>query len=33
MIQMRSLERLDFDAVLLSYKFLLLQNPTYAANF
>ncbi len=29
----RSLERFDFDAVLLPYNFLTLQNPYYAANF
>jgi aryl-alcohol dehydrogenase-like predicted oxidoreductase len=29
----RSLERFDFDAVLLPYNFLTMQNPYYAANF
>ena len=29
----RSLERFDFDAVLLPYNYLLMQNPRYAADF
>jgi len=29
----RSLDRFDFDAVLLPYNFLTMQNPYYAANF
>lgn len=29
----RSLERFDFDAVLLPYSYVLMQNPTYAADF
>jgi hypothetical protein len=29
----RSLERFDFDAVLLPYNYLLMQNPIYAADF
>jgi aryl-alcohol dehydrogenase-like predicted oxidoreductase len=29
----RSLERFDFDAVLLPYNYLLMQNPQYAADF
>ncbi|MBK8034020.1 MAG: aldo/keto reductase [Chloroflexi bacterium] len=29
----RSLERFDFDSVLLPYNFVLLQNPQYAADF
>lgn len=33
MIHQRSLEQFDFDSVLLPYNFLLMQNPTYAANF
>jgi aryl-alcohol dehydrogenase-like predicted oxidoreductase len=29
----RSLERFDFDSVLLPYNYVLMQNPTYAADF
>ena len=29
----RSLERFDFDSVMLSYNYLLMQNPSYAADF
>jgi aryl-alcohol dehydrogenase-like predicted oxidoreductase len=29
----RSLERFDFDSVLLPYSYVLMQNPTYAADF
>lgn len=29
----RSLERFDFDSVLLPYNYAMMQNPTYAANF
>jgi len=29
----RSLERFDFDSVLLPYKYLMMQNPQYAADF
>jgi aryl-alcohol dehydrogenase-like predicted oxidoreductase len=29
----RSLERFDFDSVLLPYNYVMMQNPTYAANF
>jgi hypothetical protein len=29
----RSLERFDFDTVLLPYNYLLMQNPRYAADF
>jgi predicted aldo/keto reductase-like oxidoreductase len=29
----RSLERFDFDTVMLPYNYLLMQNPTYAADF
>jgi len=32
-ILLRSLERFDFDAVLLPYNYLMMQNPQYAANF
>jgi hypothetical protein len=32
-MHMRSLERFDFDAVLLPYDYPLMQNPAYAANF
>ena len=33
MIHQRSLEKFDFDSVLLPYNFMLMQNPTYAADF
>jgi aryl-alcohol dehydrogenase-like predicted oxidoreductase len=33
MIHQRSLERFDFDSVLLPYNFMLMQNPTYATDF
>ena len=33
MIHQRSLEKFDFDSVLLPYNFMLMQNPTYAAEF
>lgn len=29
----RSLERFDFDSILLPYNYLMMQNPTYAAEF
>jgi aryl-alcohol dehydrogenase-like predicted oxidoreductase len=32
-IHLRSLERFDFDAVLLPYNFVMMQNPQYAADF
>jgi aryl-alcohol dehydrogenase-like predicted oxidoreductase len=32
-MHLRSLERFDFDAVLLPYNFILMQNPQYAADF
>ncbi len=32
-MHLRSLERFDFDAVLLPYSYLLARNPTYAADF
>ena len=32
-IHMRSLEKFDFDSVLLPYNFMLMQNPAYAADF
>ncbi|MCL5998919.1 MAG: aldo/keto reductase [Chloroflexi bacterium] len=32
-MHMRSLERYDFDSVLLPYNYLLMQNPQYAADF
>jgi len=32
-MHLRSLERFDFDAVLLPYSFVMLQNPRYAADF
>ncbi len=32
-IHKRSLERFDFDSVLLPYNFMLMQNPAYAADF
>ena len=32
-MHLRSLERFDFDAVLLPYSYILLQNPEYAADF
>jgi aryl-alcohol dehydrogenase-like predicted oxidoreductase len=32
-MHMRSLERFDFDSVLLPYNYLLMQNPQYAADF
>jgi aryl-alcohol dehydrogenase-like predicted oxidoreductase len=32
-MHMRSLERFDFDAVLLPYNYPLIQNPAYAADF
>jgi aryl-alcohol dehydrogenase-like predicted oxidoreductase len=32
-IHQRSLERFDFDSVLLPYNFMLMQNPAYAADF
>lgn len=33
MMHQRSLERFDFDSVLLPYNFMLMQNPDYAADF
>ncbi|HOV48456.1 MAG TPA: aldo/keto reductase [Anaerolineae bacterium] len=32
-MHLRSLERFDFDAVLLPYNYVLMQNPQYAADF
>ncbi|MHA1953649.1 MAG: aldo/keto reductase [Candidatus Heimdallarchaeaceae archaeon] len=32
-MHMQSLERFDFDSVLLPYNFLMMQNPKYAVNF
>jgi aryl-alcohol dehydrogenase-like predicted oxidoreductase len=32
-MHMRSLERFDFDSVLLPYSYILMQNPQYAADF
>jgi aryl-alcohol dehydrogenase-like predicted oxidoreductase len=32
-MHLRSLERFDFDSVLLPYNYPMMQNPTYAANF
>jgi aryl-alcohol dehydrogenase-like predicted oxidoreductase len=32
-MHLRSLERFDFDAVLLPYNYLMMQNPRYAADF
>jgi predicted aldo/keto reductase-like oxidoreductase len=32
-MHLRSLERYDFDSVLLPYNYLLMQNPQYAADF
>ena len=32
-MHLRSLERFDFDAVLLPYSYILMQNPEYAADF
>jgi aryl-alcohol dehydrogenase-like predicted oxidoreductase len=32
-MHMRSLEQFDFDAVLLPYSYILMQNPEYAADF
>jgi aryl-alcohol dehydrogenase-like predicted oxidoreductase len=32
-IHKKSLERFDFDSVLLPYNYMLMQNPTYAADF
>jgi aryl-alcohol dehydrogenase-like predicted oxidoreductase len=32
-MQIRSLERFDFDSVLLPYNYLMMQNPEYAADF
>ena len=32
-MHLRSLERFDFDAVLLPYNYVLIQNPAYAADF
>lgn len=32
-MHMRSLERFDFDSVLLPYSYILMQNPRYAADF
>lgn len=32
-MHLRSLERFDFDAVLLPYSYVLMQNPAYAADF
>jgi aryl-alcohol dehydrogenase-like predicted oxidoreductase len=32
-MHLRSLERFDFDSVLLPYNYLMMQNPSYAANF
>jgi predicted aldo/keto reductase-like oxidoreductase len=32
-MHMRSLERYDFDSVLLPYNYILMQNPEYAADF
>jgi predicted aldo/keto reductase-like oxidoreductase len=33
MMHLRSLNLFDFDSVLLPYNFMLMQNPTYAADF
>lgn len=33
LIHKKSLERFDFDSILLPYNFMLMQNPDYAANF
>jgi aryl-alcohol dehydrogenase-like predicted oxidoreductase len=32
-MHLRALERFDFDAVLLPYNYIMMQNPTYAADF
>jgi aryl-alcohol dehydrogenase-like predicted oxidoreductase len=32
-MHLRSLERFDFDSVLLPYNYMMMQNPQYAANF
>ena len=32
-MHLRSLERFDFDSVLLPYNYLMMQNPSYAADF
>jgi aryl-alcohol dehydrogenase-like predicted oxidoreductase len=32
-MHLRSLERFDFDSVLLPYNYMMMQNPTYAADF
>jgi len=32
-MHLRSLNRFDFDSVLLPYNYILMQNPVYAANF
>jgi aryl-alcohol dehydrogenase-like predicted oxidoreductase len=32
-MHMRSLERFDFDSVLLPYSYMMMQNPNYAADF
>lgn len=32
-IHLKALKRFDFDAVMLAYNFMLMQNPEYAANF
>ena len=32
-LHMRSLERFDFDSVLLPYSYVMMQNPQYAADF
>jgi predicted aldo/keto reductase-like oxidoreductase len=33
MIHKRSLEKFDFDSILMPYNYMLMQNPTYAADF
>jgi hypothetical protein len=33
MMHLRSLERFDFDSVLLPYNYIMMQNPQYAADF
>jgi aryl-alcohol dehydrogenase-like predicted oxidoreductase len=33
MIHQRSLEKFDFDSILLPYNFMLMQNPSYTADF
>jgi predicted aldo/keto reductase-like oxidoreductase len=32
-MHLRSLERFDFDSVLLPYNYMMMQNPSYAADF